>query len=55
MIFAVATLLCRISDATEYQYCVPEQQNDGWTTADLRENFDVTRIEELTKMSAEWA
>lgn len=48
MNLAAAMLFCRISDATEYQYSIPEQLNDGWTTADLRsENFDVTLIERL--------
>jgi CubicO group peptidase (beta-lactamase class C family) len=48
MILAAAMLFCRISDAAGYQYSVPVQLKDGWTTADLRsENFDVTLIERL--------
>src|SRR3954454_4273987 len=48
IILAVAMLLCRISDAKEYQYAIPEQLSDGWATADLRsENFDVPLIARL--------
>jgi CubicO group peptidase (beta-lactamase class C family) len=48
MILAAAMWVCRINDAAGYQYSVPVQLKDGWTTADLRsENFDATLIEQL--------
>jgi len=48
MVLAGAILSCQISAAAEYQYSIPAQRNDGWTTADLHsEKFDVVLIDKL--------